>query len=436
VTLRVSSFSPLRGEARLPGDKSIAPRAALFGALAEGDSRIDDFLDAGVTRAMLGVLRRLGVEWALHGTTLHVHGQGREGWADPTGPLNCRNSATTLRLTAGALAGLGVSAVLDGSPGLRRRPMGGLVDVLGRMGAPIQAAPDGHAPLALDRRAAGASLRGGVVPLPSASAQLKSAVLLAGLGADGPISVVEPGPSRDHSERMLEAMGAAIERDAEHRRVTLHPPRDPLRPLDIRLPGDLSAAAFLIAAALIVPGSAVRLRDVGLNPTRTGLLDVLREMGAALEVSAEGERDGEPCGSITVGSSDLRGVEVGGDRVVRMVDEFPIFAVVAAFARGTSRVREAEALRGKESDRIRAICLELSALGAQVEEHADGFSIHGSGGLRGGAVRSHGDHRLALALAVAGMGASGPVEVEGNEVMEESFPGFIEMVRGLEAQAA
>ncbi len=436
MTLRISPSGPLRGEVRPPGDKSIAHRAALFGALAEGESRIENFLDAGVTRAMLDVLRRLGVDWTLERTTLHVRGRGRKGWADPEQPLDCRNSATTLRLTAGALAGLGVSAVLDGAPGLRRRPMGELVDLLARMVAPIQAAAGGHAPLTLGRRAAGARLCGGVLSLPSPSAQLKSAVLLAGLGADGPVSVVEPGPSRDHTERMLEAMGAAVERDAGNRRVTLHPTRKPLQPLEIRLPGDLSAAAFLIAAAVIVPGSAVRLKDVGLNPTRTGLLDTLKEMGAALQVSAEGERAGEACGSISVEASELRGVEVGGDRVVRMIDEFPIFGVLAAFARGTSRVRGAAALRGKESDRIRAICLELSALGAQVEEHPDGFSIHGSGGLRGGAVRSHGDHRLALALAVAGMGASAPVDLEGSEAMEESFPGFIEKVRSLEAQAA
>ena len=430
----VSAQGPLRGEVSLPGDKSIAHRAALLGALADGPSRIDNFLDAGVTRAMLDVLTRLGVEWALAGTTLDIQGRGQVEWTDPSECLDCRNSATTLRLTAGALAGLGVSAVMDGTPSLRRRPMGALVDVLGSMAAPIRAAEGKHAPVTIGRRAAGAGLRGGEFALASASAQLKSAVLLAGLGAEDAVSVVEPGPSRDHTERLLEAMGVAIERDPERRRVTLRPPTGPLRPLELRLPGDLSSASFLIAAALITPGSSITVNDVGLNPTRTGLLDTLREMGAAIRVREGGERAGEPIGTIFVEHSELRGVEVDGDRVVRMIDEFPIFAVLAAYARGTSRVRQAAALRGKESDRIEALCRELQALGAEVEEHPDGFSIHGTGSLRGGSVRAHGDHRLALALAVAGMAASEPVHIEGSEVVDESFPGFVGAMQGLGAR--
>jgi 3-phosphoshikimate 1-carboxyvinyltransferase len=424
VILVATRQGPLRGEVSLPGDKSIAHRAALLGALARGRSRIDNFLVAGVTQAMLRVLAGLGVSTALDDDTLEVEGRGGLARREETPSLDCGHSATTMRLAAGALVGAGVGAVLDGTPSLRRRPMGPLVEVLSALGGTIESDEGGHAPIRVRPRSVGSLLPGGEVVLQVASAQLKSAALLAGLGAAGPVSVVEPGPSRDHTERLLDSMGALIERDRARGMVTLHPPMAGLRPLELTLPGDISSAAFLIAAALVTPGSAITLNDVGINPGRTGLLETIREMGGHVEILPGGERSGEPFGTIRVESSELHGVEVAGDRVVRMIDEFPVFAVLACCARGDSTVRQAAALREKESDRIGTLCRELRSVGGMVEEAPDGFSVRGSGGLRGGRARAHRDHRLALSLAVAGMASAAPVEIEGAEIIGESFPGF------------
>ncbi len=423
----------LHGEAAPPGDKSLSHRAALFGALAEGASEVSNFLVAGVTKPLLDALTALGVSWRLDGDHLTVHGVGRQGFRAPSAPLYCGHSATTMRLLAGALAGAGVSATLDGSPGLRRRPMGRIVEPLRRMGVTIQAREDHYAPLHLWPQGAQLPLRGGEHRLAVASAQVKTCLLLAGLSADGPVTVHEPGPSRDHSERLLGHMGVCVEKVGDHS-VRLTPPDRPLQPLRGRLPGDFSSAAFLIVAALVTPGSDIWLRGVGLNPTRTGLLEALGRMGAQIAVHPIGERMGEPVGDLHVSHSPhLQGIEVRGDLVVRMIDEFPIFAVAAACAHGATTVREATELRHKESDRIAVLVGELHRLGVDVTEHPDGFTIRG-GAIHGGEATAHGDHRLAMALAIAGLVAREPVRVHEAHMIAESFPTFPRILRDLGAQ--
>jgi 3-phosphoshikimate 1-carboxyvinyltransferase len=439
MKLVVHPGSALSGEVSLPGDKSISHRAALLAALAEGESRIDRFLDAGVTRALLGALADLGVTWRLEGPgELRVAGSGLHGFKPPSRTLDCGNSATTLRLLAGALAASGVAARLDGSPGLRRRPMERILAPLRQMGVEIKAADGGVAPLHILSRMAGGRLRAINYPLPLPSAQVKTCLLLAALAGDGPTRLREPAPSRDHTERLLAGMGARIEtaRSSEDggAEVTLYPLDRPLKPLQLEVPGDFSSAAFLIVATAITPNSRVTLRGVGLNPGRTGLLEALAAMGARIEVSGERMSAGEPAGDVTVSHAGLHGTRIGGDLVVRMIDEFPAFSVAAACAEGISEVRGAGELRYKESDRIREICALLSGLGVEATEAADGFTIIGRGRIPGGAEASvAGDHRLAMAAALAGLASRRAVAVRGAEIIQESFPDFITSLQNLGA---
>jgi 3-phosphoshikimate 1-carboxyvinyltransferase len=325
----------LIGETILPGDKSLSHRAALLASLAEGPSRIRNFLSAGVTDVMLSSLSELGVKMARRRNALTIQGIGLAGFEAPGKAMNCGNSATTIRLLAGGLAAAGTPAVLDGSDGLRARPMKRIVEPLQQMGVPIRASPAGTAPLTLEGRGAARRLKSLDHTLPVASAQVKSCLLLAALAADGETVLREPGPSRDHTERMLRGMGAAVVSERQdHAYVTRIQPAARLAPIDYTVPGDMSAAAFLIVAALIVREGRLTLRGVGLNPTRTGLIDVLRSMGADIAVKPRGERCGEPIGDLTVCSSSLQAAHVSGELVVRMIDEFPIFAVAAAFAKG------------------------------------------------------------------------------------------------------
>ncbi len=418
----------------LPGDKSLSHRAALFAALAEGESRIENFLVSGVTRAMLDSLQALGVNWQLEGATLRVQGAGLQPQNDlPPVRLPCGNSATTLRLLAGALAAWGRAATLDGSAGLRRRPMGRILAPLRQMGVEIEAEGD-CAPLHM--LAAPRPLRALDYRLPIASAQVKSCLLLAALAAEGETRLAEPGPSRDHTERMLQAMGVQVARTAQDGAwLTSLTPPEPLRlaPLAMQLPGDFSAAAFLIVAALIAPASELWLRGVGLNPTRTGLLDSLLEMGAQIETSNLRLQAGEPVGDLHICNSRLRATQIRGERVVRMIDEFPVFAVAAACAEGTTVVSEAQELRHKESDRISALGGELRQLGVDFRETADGFTLQGQPALHGGRVDPHGDHRLAMSLAVAGLAAQAPVEVQQAQIIAESFPEFATLLQKLGA---
>jgi len=445
LNLNVSPGQALHGEVVLPGDKSISHRAALFASLADGESHFENFLVAGVTEAMLGALKTLGVQWDLRGASLSVEGKSlQQSPGEPRArqdffSLDCGNSATTMRLLAGALASNSVPAILDGSDGLRRRPMQRIIDPLMQMGAKIESV-DGKAPLVF--QAVPLPLQAISYQMPVASAQVKSCLLLAGLGARGTTQLSEPGPSRDHTERMLRMMGVRV-RSQKHLdqgiiryETQLTPPNNQrLAPLNLRIPGDFSAAAFIIVAALITPGSEVVLKDVGLNPTRTGLLDVLQEMGGSIEVcTEEDDQDFESSGDIIVKHSELHGTLVDGSRVVRMIDEFPAFAVAAAYAQGQTLVRGAGELRHKESDRIASVCQELRSLGARVDETADGFSLQGSKQLLGGEVHSHKDHRLAMALSVAGLAAGSAVRVCEGDIFRESFPEFVETLQGVGAQ--
>lgn len=449
MRLRVFPGSSIHGRVNgcggfeIPGDKSLSHRAALLASLANGESVIRNFQVSGVTRVMLEALTQLGVRWELEGKVLRVKGKGVVGLKNPYQPVYCGNSATTLRMLAGALAASGVGAVLDGSEGLRRRPMGRIIEPLQLMGVPIWGTGDGTAPLTLDRRDPSRLLCGGEHVLSVASAQVKSCILIAALAADRTTTVIEPGPSRDHTERMLSSMGVEI----ENRRVmsdgggwiyqTRMTPPDGLSliaPGEITLPADISAAAFLIVAALVTPRSEITLEGVGVNPTRTGMVDALRQMGADLLVEDAGGAAGEPAGRITVRSSDLGGTEVFGELVVRMIDEFPVFAAAAAAADGVTLVRDALELRHKESDRIALLCSEMQKLGVQIEEKEDGFVVYGGRPIRGGCVQAHGDHRLAMALAVTGLAAREPVIVEGADVVRESFPNFVELMQSLGAK--
>lgn len=423
--LTIRPAGPLRGCVRIPGDKSISHRALLLGALAEGSSHIENFLPSGDCKATLGCLRLLGVHVEQHdATTLTVHGQGKYGLQPPTLPLNCIRSGTTMRLLSGILAGQPFQSTLTGEPQLLRRPMRRVVEPLRRMGAEIVDS-EGYAPLTIYGR----RLHGYDHTLEIASAQVKSALLLAGLYADGPTAVREPAPSRDHTERMLSAMGARL--TVSGLSTTIFPDATPLRPLSLVIPGDISSAAFPLVAGILVAGSEVTVEGVGVNPTRTGLLDVLREMGAEIVVSRERLLCGEPVADITARASGLRGVEIGGATVVRMIDEFPVLAVAATQAEGRTVVRDAAELRVKETDRIATVVAELRKMGAQIEPLPDGFIVSGPTPLRGTVVSSHGDHRLAMALFVAGLVAEGETTVEEIDCVSDSFPGFVELMRDL-----
>lgn len=445
---------PLRGMVRVPADKSISHRAAILAALADGDTRIENFLPSQTTHATLHCLRALGVDIAqLDATTLVVRGGGLHSLREPRDVLFCAGSATTLRLMAGVCAGQNFLSILDGTEALKRRPMARVVEPLRAMGATILAREDGRLPPLAIR---GGALRGIEYTLNVASAQVKSAILLAALFADTPTIVREPAPSRDHTERMLRTFGLEIH-DPEHA-LRIQPTSNPatlrqacglaqdkvyaqgrlalgtgLRaPTALSIPRDFSSAAFFIVAALLVPGSELCLERVGINATRTGLLDALARMGACVRIENVGEESGEPVGDVIVrADAELRAVEISGAEVPRMLDEFPIWAVAATQARGESVVRDARELRVKESDRIAALAAELRKMGALMEERADGFVIAGPTRLHGARVAAHNDHRLAMSLAVAALVARGETVIDGWECVMDSFPNFAETLAQL-----
>jgi 3-phosphoshikimate 1-carboxyvinyltransferase len=423
--LIVLSTGPLQGSSGVPGDKSISHRALLLGALASGTSQVSGLLASGDTLATLACVRALGieVEEPPGSAALVIHGRGLQGWQAPAAILDCARSGTTMRLLAGILAGQPFDSTLSGEEQLRCRPMSRVVEPLRRMGADIVDCA-GYAPLLIH----GKQLHGREHTLQVASAQVKSALLLAGLYAVGPTTVAMPGPARDHTERMLAAMGVAVEVSGFC--VGLRPAAA-LAPLTLQVPGDISSAAFPLVAATLVPGSRVTLNAVGVNPTRTGLLDVLAAMGANIVVTNQRGEGGEPVADLAVQSALLRGTEIGGELVVRMIDEFPVLAVAATQATGSTLVRDAAELRVKESDRIAAVVAELQKMGAAIAARPDGFVVEGPARLHGARVDSHGDHRLAMALAVAGLVAEGKTVIRGAERIADSFPGFVEQMQRL-----
>ena len=420
---RAARGTALHGELSVPGDKSISHRAIMFGALADGVTRIDGFLEGEDTRATAAIFARMGVriEAPSDGVRI-VHGVGLHGLQPPDGPLDCGNAGTAMRLLAGLLAGQRFDSVLVGDESLSKRPMRRVIDPLQAMGAVIES-EDGRAPL---RIRGGQALRGIDYTLPVASAQLKSALLLAGLYAQGETHVREPHPTRDYSERMLAAFGATCAFVPGEAALL---GGFPLQARDVSVPADFSSAAFFIVAASIVPGSELLLRRVGMNPRRTGLLHVLRAMGADIVEEHPHEQGGEPVADLRVRHAPLHGIEVPVEHVPDMIDEFPALFVAAACAQGATVVRGAAELRVKESDRIATMATGLRALGIRVDETADGATIHG-GMLHGGCVEAHGDHRIAMAFAVAAQCAQGEVRIGDVANVATSFPGFDALARG------
>ncbi len=419
----------LTGRCHVPGDKSISHRAVMFASIAEGVSKISNFLDGGDCRATVSVMRSLGVQIdEVAPTELVVHGRGLDGLQEPEDVLECGNSGTTIRLLTGLLAGQPFSSFLNGTAQIRRRPMDRIVQPLRRMGATIMGRQDGrYAPLGI----APGRLRAFEYDMPVASAQVKSCLLLAGLYAQGLTVVRQPGPARDHTERMLQAMGAPIA--VYGNTVHSERPDSPLHPLELTVPGDISSAAFLLAAASIVPDSRITITGVGVNPTRTGFVEALQEMGVRIEFQNQREQSGEPVADLEVQYGELRGATFGGQQIVTMIDELPTLAVVATQAHGRTVVKDAGELRVKETDRIATTVSELRKMGARIEPTPDGFIIDGPTRLMGGTVESHGDHRLAMAMTVAALAAQGPTTVYGAEVTADSFPGFEATLQALGA---
>jgi 3-phosphoshikimate 1-carboxyvinyltransferase len=417
--LRIEPAPRFRGRFRLPGDKSISHRAALFGALADGVTRVHNYSSAADCGSTLECLQALGVTVRREGTEVTVTGAGPEAWTPPAGELDAGNSGTTLRLLAGALAGRPFRTVLTGDESLRRRPVERVAEPLRAMGASA-ITTDGCAPLTIE----GGGLRGLTWEMAVASAQVKTAVLLAGLQAEGPTTVREPAPSRDHTEKMLPVFGAAVER-GELTATVQGGTR--LHGATVTVPGDASSAAFLVVAALVLPDSEVRLDGVLLSPTRTAFLEVLRAMGGRVETHVE-SGDPEPVGSIVASSSTLRGTAVDPAVVASLIDEVPALAVAACRAEGTFALTGARELRVKESDRIATVVEGLERLGARVHELPDGLVVEGGAPLRGARLRSHGDHRIAMALAVAALAADGPTEIDGADCVDVSFPEFFSLL--------
>ena len=429
------SFGPagaLSGTISAPPDKSISHRAALLAAFGEGSCRISRFLDAADTRSTLEVVAALGagirpIEQPDGSLTVEVTGFGLRGARAEAG-LGVGNAGTLMRLLCGLLAGQPAAAFeLDGDASIRGRPMGRIVEPLGLMGAEIETADGGRPPL----RISGRPLRGIDYTLPVASAQVKSCLLLAGLLADGETTVREPVMTRDHTERMLAAAGVKLISRPRTALPTAPPPAmitlsavESLALPDLRVAGDLSSAAFPLVAALLVPGSRVRIEDVGLNPTRVGLLGILNRMGARIEVEESGYQAGEPTGAINARHGSLQGTRVGAEEVPLAIDELPLVGLLGAFAEGETVVSGAEELRHKESDRIATVVEGLRGLGAKIEALDDGFVVNGTGGLRGGWVDSAGDHRIAMLGAVAGLASAEGVAVRGSEAAAISYPGF------------
>jgi 3-phosphoshikimate 1-carboxyvinyltransferase len=418
---------------RVPGDKSISHRSLLFGAIADGTTTIEGLLPAEDPLSTAACLRAMGVDVSPieAGQTVTVQGVGLDGFQEPESVLDCGNSGTTMRLMLGLLAGrAGRHFVLTGDDSLRRRPMKRVGGPLAEMGATIAGRSGGNlAPLAIQ----GQTLRGATIRTPVASAQVKSAILLAALTAEGPTTVIEPVQSRDHSERMLQAFGAELSVGGHGNTEVTVKPGQRLRGQAVVVPGDISSAAFWLVAGAITPGADLTVENVGLNPSRTGILDVLEQMGARIEVLNQRDVAGEPVGDLRVTHGPLKAFEIGDDLIPRLVDEIPVLAVAACCAEGVSRVSGAEELRVKETDRLAVMARQLGAMGAQIEEFADGMAIQGGVQLHGAEVDSETDHRVAMSLAVAAQIATGATQLHRPEAAAVSYPEFWSDLERLQA---
>jgi 3-phosphoshikimate 1-carboxyvinyltransferase len=422
----VSPARRLRGRLRVPGDKSISHRYALLAALADGESRLSNYAPGADCHSTLACLQALGVAVHQQAEVVTIVGRGFEGWRSPAGPLDAGNSGTSMRMLMGLLAGRPFGSTLIGDASLSRRPMRRVIEPLTLMGGRIEAV-DGHAPITIR----GASLQGIAYAPPIPSAQVKSAVLLAGLQASGTTSVAEPAQTRDHTERAFAAFGVEMQRTGST--VSIQGGQR-LKPRDLAVPGDFSSAAFWMVAAAALPGSRIVIDDVGLNPTRTGLIAVLRRYGARVDLEETSVHAGEPIGSITVEADRAGSIEIAPAEVPVLIDELPAVAALAAIG-GEVSVRGAAELRVKESDRIAALVAGFRALGIDADERPDGFVVRGSGAPGGGVADARGDHRMAMAFAIAALAAVRPSRVEGAEVVAVSYPGFFDTLSSLVACA-
>ena len=422
----VTPAERLRGEIRVPGDKSITHRGVLLGTIANGRSRIKGAGLGGDTLSSMAVVQELGATVETIKDDLLVTGTGLHSLSAPRNILDCGNSGTTMRLTAGLLAGRQFNATLTGDASLRNRPMDRISKPLRELGAEIDGREQGRfAPLTLRP----SQLQGTDIEVAVASAQVKSAIALAALRANGSTTISQPSPSRDHTERMLRTQGADVAEEAGKLRIK---PIDKLQALDVVVPGDISSAAFWIVAATIHPDAVITIRDVGLNPLRIGLLDALRAMGAQIEIHMETLKP-EPTGTVVASSSDLKPVNVSGELIPRLIDEIPMLVLAAATAKGSSRIDDAGELRVKESNRIQTVTDALFALGIQITPMPDGFVIDGPQHVGGGEVEAAGDHRIAMLAAVAGLSGRQPVTIRGANAVDVSYPNFWQDLEQLRA---
>ncbi|MGD6994670.1 3-phosphoshikimate 1-carboxyvinyltransferase [Sutcliffiella horikoshii] len=419
--------SGLKGTIQIPGDKSISHRSVMFGSMAKGKTTVENFLPGDDCLSTISCFSKLGVKIEQNGSNVTVYGKGLKGLRESSEILDVGNSGTTARLMMGILSGLPIHSVLIGDESIAKRPMKRVTVPLRDMGAKIQGNQDGNfTPISIQ----GGGLRGLDYVSPVASAQVKSAILLAGLQAEGVTSVSEPFKSRDHTERMLRAFGVEV-KEEEGGKVSLVGGQKLVSNLHIVVPGDISSAAFFLVAGAIVPGSRITLERVGLNPTRTGILEVLKNMGASLSYSNVMEDGPEPYADITVESSDLKGVEIGGDIIPRLIDEVPIIALMATQAEGTTVIKDAEELKVKETNRIDTVVNELKKLGADIEATEDGMVIKGKTSVHGGTLDSYGDHRIGMMGAIASLIAEGETILQNDQAINVSYPSFFEHMESL-----
>ncbi len=428
--IEIKKARKFNGEFSPPPDKSISHRAIIFSSLSKGKSVIRNFLKAEDPLRTVNAFKLLGINIEDKGEYLFVEGNGINGLKEPYDVIDCGNSGTTLRLLSGVLSGNPFFSVLSGDESLRKRPMGRVIKPLRQMGAEIMARDDDrYPPIAIK----GKTLQPIKYSMQIASAQVKSAILLAGLYAEGETEVIEPLKSRDHTERMLPAFGAELKTEGKNIKIKGFPE---LRGTEVYVPGDFSSAAFFIVGALLIPNSDITINDVGINPTRTGLLNALKKMGANIEVYNIKNLCGEPVADIHCkGEANLKAINISGEEIPALIDEFPILCVAATQAVGTTNIRGAKELRVKESDRISSMTTELRKMGAEIEEFEDGVSIKGKTELKGASVESYRDHRVAMALSIAGLIAEGTTSINDISSVNISFPGFFELLKNLTGQA-
>ncbi|TCQ03460.1 3-phosphoshikimate 1-carboxyvinyltransferase [Serpentinicella alkaliphila] len=422
--LITSKVSKIQGKIKVPGDKSISHRAIMLASISEGKSVIDGFLFGEDCLSTVSCFRKLGISININEGQIEVEGKGLYGLSEPEDILDAGNSGTTMRLMTGILAGQSFLSIITGDDSLRKRPMERIALPLRKMGASINGRKGGKlAPVVIE----GKNLEGIEYILPVSSAQIKSAVLLAGLYADGETTVEEDVQSRDHTEKMLEFFGAKITKD--NNRVTVSP--SVLKAQNITVPGDISSAAFFMAAAAAIPGSYLIIEGVGINQTRSGIIDVLTEMGAKIQVENIKHSGGEEIGDIHIEGVNLKGVNISKAIIPRLIDEIPVLAVIAAKAEGITRITGAEELKVKETNRISTMVSEMKKVGIEVNELPDGMEIIGGSKINGGTVESHGDHRVAMAMAICGLLADEPIKILGNECIDISFPDFENILKSV-----